>query len=231
MDCPKCNKKVNTTDIFCQYCGNSLSDHSISTQGTVAVTSAKNRLKALLWIVAPVVLMVFILLLYAVATFVTAALEISDDSTLQNLFQIFLGFLGLIAVIAVPVGLFLGIRLILRKELLPASEFDPRSGKGSASVIPQEIKGWNWGAAAFCTVWGIYHSVWISLLAFVPLVNYIWWIVLGIKGNEWAWSSVPWRSVEEFKQAQNKWRPWALAMFALSIVSIVLVVVLSYGQE
>ena len=60
---------------------------------------------------------------------------------------------------------------------------------GTSGPVPEEIKGWNWGAFWLTWIWGIAHNVWISLLVFCLWP--IWMIVLGIKGNEWAWLTAP----------------------------------------
>lgn len=80
------------------------------------------------------------------------------------------------------------------------------SGKGKDSVVPEEIKGWNWGAFLLNWIWGIGNSTFIALLMFVPLVNFVMIFVLGAKGNEWAWKNRTWRDVEHFKSTQKKWR-------------------------
>lgn len=43
-------------------------------------------------------------------------------------------------------------------------------------------------------------------------------IVLGIKGNEWAWRNNKWESVEQFISSQNKWKPWGIIFFILAIL-------------
>ncbi len=80
------------------------------------------------------------------------------------------------------------------------------SGMGKDSVVPEEIKGWNWGAFLLNWIWGIGNSTFIALLMFVPLVNFVMIFVLGAKGNEWAWKNRTWRDVEHFKSTQKKWR-------------------------
>ncbi|MBD3558936.1 serine/threonine protein kinase, partial [Planktothrix sp. FACHB-1355] len=73
--------------------------------------------------------------------------------------------------------------------------------------------------------------VWIGLVAWIDPTLLIFslgmpWlvmgIVLGVKGNEWAWKSRQWRSISEFKAHQ---RAWAIA--AWLILAIVLAVVLA----
>jgi hypothetical protein len=79
------------------------------------------------------------------------------------------------------------------------------SGMGKESVLPPEIKGWNWGAFFLSWIWGIGNSTYIALLMFVPFVNFVMPFVLGAKGNKWAWQNRTWRDVEHFKHTQRKW--------------------------
>jgi len=79
------------------------------------------------------------------------------------------------------------------------------SGQGSAAVVPEEVKGWSWGAFFLTWIWGIGNSVWLALLAFVPFVGIVMPFVLGIKGREWAWQAKRWDSVEHFKKTQHTW--------------------------
>lgn len=83
------------------------------------------------------------------------------------------------------------------------------SGQGglfNASIpVPAEIKGWNWGAFLLAPVWLISNRVWIGLLAWIPGVGFWMAIALGVKGNEWAWKSRTWESIEVFKNHQKRW--------------------------
>jgi len=79
------------------------------------------------------------------------------------------------------------------------------SGMGKASVLPPELKGWNWGAFLLSWIWGIGNSTYIALLMFVPLVNIVMMFVLGAKGNKWAWQNRTWRDVDQFRRTQRKW--------------------------
>ncbi|WP_254700704.1 cytochrome c oxidase assembly factor Coa1 family protein [Paraglaciecola mesophila] len=98
------------------------------------------------------------------------------------------------------------------------------SGMGKASTVPEEIKGWNWGAFLLNWIWGIGNSTFIALLMFVPGVNLVMMFVLGAKGNEWAWQNRMWRDVAHFKATQKKWRNAALVLvfviFPLLFVSL-----------
>jgi hypothetical protein len=94
------------------------------------------------------------------------------------------------------------------------------SGMGSGTEVPAEIRDkWNWGAFGFNWIWGIGNNTWIALLMFVPVANLVMLILLGVKGNEWAWQNKHWESLEEFKRVQHLWaKVWVI----LLIVSVIL---------
>lgn len=97
------------------------------------------------------------------------------------------------------------------------------SGMGKHSVVPEEIKKWNWGAVLFNWIWGIGNSTYIALLMFVPLINIVMIFMLGAKGSEWAWRNRTWRDVEHFKSTQKAWRN---AGFALVLVVVPLIFIM-----
>ncbi|MBE9118798.1 serine/threonine protein kinase [Lusitaniella coriacea LEGE 07157] len=74
--------------------------------------------------------------------------------------------------------------------------------------VPDEIQGWNWGAFFLPGFWPLTNQVWMGLLAWTPYFGWLVGLALGIKGNEWAWKSRRWRSIEHFKAHQ---RGWAIA--------------------
>lgn len=90
--------------------------------------------------------------------------------------------------------------------------FINNSGQGglfnSKVPIPEEIKGWNWGAFLMPWLWPVTNNVWIGFLALVPQIGWLVSIAMGSRGNEWAWKSRKWRSIEHFKAHQ---RGWAIA--------------------
>ncbi|HEY9614383.1 serine/threonine-protein kinase [Allocoleopsis sp.] len=75
----------------------------------------------------------------------------------------------------------------------------------SAVPVPNEIKGWNWGAFLMPWFWPFTNQVWIGLFSYVPNCQLIIALALGAKGNEWAWKSRRWRSIEQFKAHQRRW--------------------------
>ncbi len=103
------------------------------------------------------------------------------------------------------------------------------SGQGFSAMVPQEIKGWNWGAFFLPFIWGIFNHVWLSLLYFIPPGNIIMPFVLGIKGNEWAWQNKKWDNVESFRRTQRKWMWWGLAAFFAPLVLIIGILLIMAG--
>lgn len=138
--------------------------------------------------------------------------------------NVVLGFLAILCIIGIVIGVILAIVLFNKKELV-SGVYDERSGKGKDSIIPPEIKGWNWGAFGITLIWGIYYGAWVVLwgllLGLIPLVGILWQVYVGIKGNEWAWRKNRWQSVEEFMAAQNKWKPWGIVFFILSFLPLI----------
>ncbi len=96
-------------------------------------------------------------------------------------------------------------------------------------MVPGEIRGWNRGAFFLGWIWGIGNNVRIALLTAIPTISFIpimtklpdrlltptlilffgflliVSIVLGAKGNEWAWRYKKWDSIEHFMRAQRTW--------------------------
>jgi hypothetical protein len=102
------------------------------------------------------------------------------------------------------------------------------SGQGSQAVIPDEIRGWNWGAFLLNWIWGLGNATYIALLMFVPLVNLIMPFVLGAKGNVWAWQNRKWPSIDAFKREQRIWS-WVGALLYLGGISFVAALIFLIG--
>ena len=98
------------------------------------------------------------------------------------------------------------------------------SGQGELATVPEEVKGWSWGAFVLTWIWGIFNSVWIALLCFIPFFSLVWAIVLGVKGNEWAWRNKKWDSIEHFKSTQRPWNIAGIVLFAISMVALIVVI-------
>jgi len=105
------------------------------------------------------------------------------------------------------------------------------SGQGSLAVLSREIQGWNWGAFLLSWIWGIGNSVWIALLALIPYVGFVMAIVLGVKGNEWAWRYKKWDSIEHFKRTQSTWTKWGVGLAVAGIILSILFVIIIASIE
>jgi hypothetical protein len=181
-------------------------------------SSSKPKKKGLIVIFAPLIALFIVLFMRVGLSLITVYLGQGVDTVVINIFAAILNFIALLSVIAFIVCIPIGITLILKKQSSNAA-YDKRSGKGSQSVVPDEIRGWSWGAAGLGIIWGIYFNVWISLIALIPFVNFFWWIVMGIKGREWAWKNNKWSSIEEFNKSQKKWNIVGLILFILGVLS------------
>lgn len=90
-----------------------------------------------------------------------------------------------------------------------ATPYDSTS-VGRDKPVPPEVPGWNWGAFLLPGLWCLNNQVWIGLIAWASAftAGFAWLImggILGAKGNEWAWKSRSWRSLEAFKANQRSW--------------------------
>lgn len=100
---------------------------------------------------------------------------------------------------------------------------------GQGGPVPDEVKnmGWNWGAFWLTWIWGIGNGVWISFVALV--LGIIWSVVLGLKGNEWAWQNRRFESIEQFRETQAAWSKWGWIVLVVSAVIWILMMVFGVG--
>jgi len=90
------------------------------------------------------------------------------------------------------------------------------SGQGKTAIVPDEIKGWSWGAFFLNWIWAVGNKTWIGLLSLLPYVGWVMVFMLGIKGREWAWKNKEWESVEHFQRVQKKWTLWGIGIFVFA---------------
>ena len=99
------------------------------------------------------------------------------------------------------------------------------------SVVPKEIKGWNWAAFLIPPLWGLFSGVPLAILMlalYLPIFSDGMRVIaligcslfLGLRGNELAWRGKKWKSIEHFKNVQKKWLSWAVALNILYIIII-----------
>lgn len=105
------------------------------------------------------------------------------------------------------------------------------SGMGKAAVIPEEVKGWSWGAFMFNWLWAVFNGTWIGLLALIPYVGFIMSIALGVKGREWAWRNKRWDSIEHFQRVQRRWSLWSLLFVGIALLGIIAAIAIPAYQD
>ncbi|MFZ2414416.1 MAG: hypothetical protein WAW33_00185 [Minisyncoccia bacterium] len=93
------------------------------------------------------------------------------------------------------------------------------SGQGKNSVVPDEIQDLNWGAFFLNVIWGLFHHVWWSLLVLVPYLGIIMIILLGIKGNEWAWRAQHYDSIKSFKRIEERWAIGGIILASILVLT------------
>lgn len=91
----------------------------------------------------------------------------------------------------------------------------------SSGAVPEEIKGWNWGAFMYNIFWGVGNKTYLPLLCLIPLFNIIWVFVCGIKGNEWAWKKGDYKDTETFLAVQKTWNRAGVFQFVVAILVLV----------
>lgn len=128
------------------------------------------------------------------------------------------------AILALELGMTLNTPKNNKLSRPTRATFVNNSGQGDLGdprvPVPDEIKGWNWGAFFLPWFWPMTNNVWVGLIGFVmPHLSCFIAFALGAKGNEWAWKSRRWRSIEHFKAHQ---RGWAISgmIFGLPVIVI-----------
>jgi hypothetical protein len=91
--------------------------------------------------------------------------------------------------------------------------------------VPIEAMGWNWGAfqltifwTAAMNRWGWFAAMLIAHPLTCGLFGMVAAIYLGVRGNELAWQSREWKSVEHFVDTQRVWNAWGKGFFIASCV-------------
>lgn len=110
------------------------------------------------------------------------------------------------------------------------SRVENTSGKGRDAFVPPEIRGWNWGALLLNFLWAIGNRTWIGLLTLVPYIGLVVPLILGFRGNAWAWQNNRWESIDHFKRVQRKWAIWGFSLVLLFVAGSTGMVHLMFWQ-
>lgn len=224
-------RRHRSTNTLLYSDSNTTMNHHDDEKHRALSTNSKNKKIGIFLIIAPFAGLVGILVLFAVTSFVLSSMAADSSTVATNTTQalngvrtagriinVLLSSLGIIFVAWIFIGVPIGILYLRKKAIDDGTTYDERSGIGGASIVSDEVKGWNWGAFGLPVIWGLYYSVWISLLCLIPLVSIPVRIYLGIKGNELAWKKNKWISVNDLHKAQRKWRVWGIIAFIISLL-------------
>jgi len=80
------------------------------------------------------------------------------------------------------------------------------------SILPEELKGLNWGGFFLNWIWSVAHQAWLGLILSL-LCGIVGSIFLLFKGNEIAWKNKYFESIEDFKKKQKTWAVAGLIVF------------------
>lgn len=119
------------------------------------------------------------------------------------------------------------------------------STEKQCTKTPKYLRRWNWGAFGFGWLWGLCNGIYwplivfliiisilivgvvilddiagVILLSVVILYKLIVGIILGIKGNKWAWEKRTWKSIAYFLKVQRRWQ----------MIFVIIVIVCSMGR-
>lgn len=89
----------------------------------------------------------------------------------------------------------------------------------------KKLERWNWGAFLLAPFWILANKLekW-TILTFIPGVNLVAVIYLGLHGNRLAYEKSHIRNIEHFMVLQGHWNKWAIRIFwvliAASIVGL-----------
>lgn len=103
------------------------------------------------------------------------------------------------------------------------------SGKGE-EYVPEDVKGWNWGAFWFGPIWCLGNKLYNQAFIFTFtsfLLPFVFNVIIAAKGNEWAWKNAHWQSVNHFNDKQQKWTNASWLLLPLIIVASVAIAIFS----
>ena len=106
----------------------------------------------------------------------------------------------------------------------PELKEEPNDSGSPDAALPEELRGFNWGAFLLGPAWGIGNGIWLagillvlffmpaSMRGALPLIYLPAALILGFKGNELAWRAKKWLSTEHFRRVQRTWMMWGFAV-------------------
>lgn len=87
-----------------------------------------------------------------------------------------------------------------------------------------EFRKFNWAACFLGLPFAFGTGAWMCLLSLVPAVGWIFAIIGGMKGEEWAWKSGKFRSYETFYAVMDSWNSGGKVYGIITIVCTVIII-------
>ncbi|MBX2970853.1 MAG: hypothetical protein KF803_15910, partial [Cyclobacteriaceae bacterium] len=89
-----------------------------------------------------------------------------------------------------------------------------KENNSTSNLDLNRLNTWNWGAVILTPVWALSNrlSIW-TFLWFVPLVNILVIIHLGLNGNRLAFEKNTTLTLDEFLALQKIWSIWGIRAF------------------
>lgn len=113
-----------------------------------------------------------------------------------------------------------------------SSEPSPAGSASHPEGEPLNLHRWSWGGFLLGWIWGFFNGVYWPLMAillnFIPYIgvpaSLLIHLLLGLRGNRYAWAAKSWKSPEAFERTQNNWAKAAAGFFVLALLISILIV-------
>ena len=93
--------------------------------------------------------------------------------------------------------------------------------------VPSNIRSFSWGGFIFTWIWGVCNGVYWSLFALIPVANFVISLILGFRGNRYAWEAQKDRMTKEvFVRRQRGWNIAVIILTATVFFIMLLFIVL-----
>lgn len=112
----------------------------------------------------------------------------------------------------------------------------PVESPSPISAVP-DLDKWNWGGFFLTGIWGVFNGCWpllpicivLGAMNLIPIVNIFSGMIqlglsifCGVKGTSLAWKNKRWISKSDFESTQRGWAIGGLAVFCVSLISVIL---------
>lgn len=183
----------------------------------------KNKHKAFLGMIVPIILLIVVLTAFAITQFVLTTISLesgADVQTAASVIRAGLGLLGIVAIVAIvliPLGILYAIAVGNKPEII-SDELHARY-HGLTDDEIRYIEGASFTAFFFTPIWAFANRLYgWGIVSLLPIINMIIPFYLAFKGRGIAWTTSNWGSVMEFRHRQK-----TAAYIAGLVVLIVLV--------